>query len=171
MIRYPRGRGSIAGKDANGNPNWKNPFERVEIGRGYCLKEGDGDTAVLTLGPIGIDAQKAIELAEAGVATDADNVRTKTGVAHYDMVFCKPLDKELLARIFNKYTRIVTVEDGALAGGFGSAILEEANRQGYEGRIKCLGIPDEFITHGSVSELHQICGIDTLSIAKAIVDA
>lgn len=169
MIRYPRGRGSIAGKDAEGNPNWMNALETVEIGRGYCLKEGSGDTAVLTFGPIGIDAQKAIERAEQGVSLEDDSIRTKAGVAHYDMVFCKPLDTELLEHIFKKYERIVTVEDGALAGGFGSAILEEANRQGYEGRIKCLGIPDEFITHGSVSELHQLCGIDTLSIARAIV--
>jgi 1-deoxy-D-xylulose-5-phosphate synthase len=169
MIRYPRGRGSIGGKDAEGNPKWKNALEAVEIGRGYCLREGDGDTAVLSFGPIGVEAEKAIDRVEAGLTLEDGRTVTKKGVAHYDMVFCKPLDVELLARIFKRYTRIVTVEDGALAGGFGSAVLEEANRQGYEGKIRCLGIPDEFITQGSVSELQQICGIDGLSIAKAIL--
>ena len=169
MIRYPRGRGSIGGKDAEGNPNWKNALEAVEIGRGYCLREGDGDTAILSFGPIGVDAEKAIDRVEAGLTLEDGRIVTKKGVAHYDMVFCKPLDVELLARIFKRYTRIVTVEDGALAGGFGSAVLEEANRQGYEGKIRCLGIPDEFITQGSVSELQQICGIDGASIAKAIL--
>ena len=169
MIRYPRGRGSIGGKDAEGNPKWKNALEAVEIGRGYCLREGDGDTAVLSFGPIGVEAEKAIDRVEAGLTLEDGRTVTKKGVAHYDMVFCKPLDVELLARIFKRYTRIVTVEDGALAGGFGSAVLEEANRQGYEGKIRCLGIPDEFITQGSVSELQQICGIDGASIAKAIL--
>ena len=169
MIRYPRGRGSIGGKDAEGNPKWKNALEAVEIGRGYCLREGDGDTAVLSFGPIGMEAEKAIDRVEAGLTLEDGRIVTKKGVVHYDMVFCKPLDVDLLARIFKRYTRIVTVEDGALAGGFGSAVLEEANRQGYEGKIRCLGIPDEFITQGSVSELQQICGIDAMSIAKAIL--
>ncbi|MBR5070134.1 MAG: 1-deoxy-D-xylulose-5-phosphate synthase [Bacteroidales bacterium] len=155
MIRYPRGRGSIGGNDADGNPNWKNALEAVEIGRGYCLREGNGETAVLSFGPIGIEVAKAID-------------RVDRDVAHYDMVFCKPLDTELLAQVFNKYTRVITVEDGALAGGFGSAILEEANRQGYEGKIRCLGIPDEFITQGSLSELYRLCGIDASSIAKVL---
>ena len=170
MIRYPRGRGSIGGSDADGNPNWKNALEPVEIGRGYCLREGNGDTAVLTLGPIGMEAAKAIDLAEAGLKTDDGQTLGKQGVAHYDMVFCKPLDTALLEHIFKKYTRVVTVEDGALAGGFGSAILEEANRQGYAGQTRCLGIPDEFITQGSVSELYRMCGIDARSIARAIVE-
>ena len=169
MIRYPRVRGSIGGKDAEGNPKWKNALEAVEIGRGYCLREGDGDTAVLSFGPIGMEAEKAIDRVEAGLTLEDGRIVTKKGVVHYDMVFCKPLDVDLLARIFKRYTRIVTVEDGALAGGFGSAVLEEANRQGYEGKIRCLGIPDEFITQGSVSELQQICGIDAMSIAKAIL--
>ena len=117
-----------------------------------------------------MEAEKAIDRVEAGLTLEDGRTVTKKGVAHYDMVFCKPLDVELLARIFKRYTRIVTVEDGALAGGFGSAVLEEANRQGYEGKIRCLGIPDEFITQGSVSELQQICGIDGLSIAKAVAE-
>jgi 1-deoxy-D-xylulose-5-phosphate synthase len=170
MIRYPRGRGSIPGKDADGNPNWKNALEPVEIGRGYCLREGSGNTAVLTFGPIGIEASKAIDMAEKGIATAEGPILSKKGVAHYDMVFCKPLDVELLARIFNMYTRIITVEDGALAGGFGSAVLEEANRQGYKGKILNLGIPDEFIAQGSVSELYRLCGIDASSIAKTLVE-
>ena len=170
MIRYPRGRGSIAGNDSEGQPLWRCKLEPVEIGRGYCLREGSGDTAVLTLGPIGIEAEKAIDRVEqeAGTTATGGTGHGQGTVAHYDMVFCKPLDTELLARIFKKYRRIVTVEDAALAGGFGSAVLEEANRQGYDGQIRCLGIPDEFVTQGSVGELHHLCGIDAEGIAKAI---
>lgn len=158
MIRYPRGCGSIGGNDEEGKPLWQCPLEEVEIGKGRCLREGKGNTAVLTLGPIGIEAAKGIELAggEAG---------------HYDMVYCKPLDTALLTHIFKRYARIVTVEDGALTGGFGSAVLEEASRQGYTGRIQCLGAPDEFVPHGSVKELYHLCGIDAEAIARRIVNS
>lgn len=147
VIRYPRGRGSLS--------DWKCALEEVPVGRGYCLKEGK-DAAILSFGPIGVEAQKAIEIAE----KDGKNI------AHYDMVFCKPLDTELLKEVFCKFDHIVTVEDGSLAGGFGSAILEEANRQGYKGNIKCLGLPDKFIPHGSVSQLYWLCEIDAENIAK-----
>lgn len=152
MIRYPRGCGSLV--------EWRCPLEPVAVGRGYQVSDGgeSAQTAVLSLGPIGTEVQKALKLLPAG-----------TSASHYDMVWCKPLDTELLARIFKKYKRIVTIEDGNLAGGFGSAILEEASRQGYKGDVRCLGVPDEFIEHGSVSELYALCGIDANSIAKAVV--
>ena len=159
MIRYPRGRGSIGGNDAEGRPLWQCPLEAVEIGKGYCVRDGGAaaQTAVLTFGPIGIEVQKA-----AAMVTDG------TAWSHYDMVFCKPLDTELLARIFKRYARIITVEDGNAAGGFGSAILEEASRQQYHGDIRCLAAPDAFVPHGTVQELWQHCGIDAASIAQVI---
>lgn len=157
MIRYPRGNGSIAGNQADGTPAWKCPLEAVEIGRGYQVSDGGeaAQVAVLSFGPIGKEVQKAIE-------------QTGGKASHYDMVFCKPLDVALLTGVFKRYARIITVEDNNLAGGFGSAILEEANRQGYAGTIRCLGVPDEFVTHGSVSELYKLCGIDAEAIAAAI---
>ena len=155
VIRYPRGNGSIGGEEADGTPRWKCPLERVEVGKGYCLREGNGDTAILSFGPIGMEAAKAIE-------------QSGKDVAHYDMVFCKPIDKALLATIFNKYTRIITVEDGIADGGFGSAVLEEANRQQYRGQIVRLGVPDEFVTHGAVKELYHDCGIDAAGILQKL---
>ncbi len=150
VIRYPRGRGSVA--------DWQCPLEEIPVGKGYCLKEGL-DVAVLSFGPIGVEAQKAIEIAE----------KAGKSIAHYDMVFCKPLDKELLANVFSKFDRIITVEDGSLNGGFGSAILEEANLQGYKGNIERLGMPDSFVPHGSVSQLYHLCGIDAESIAQKLL--
>lgn len=150
MIRYPRGRGSIV--------DWKCPLESVPVGKGYCLTEGT-DAAILSFGQIGIEAQKAVKTcADKGVS-----------VAHYDMVFCKPLDTELLADVFAKFNHIITVEDGVLAGGFGSAILEEANRQNYKGKIDCIGIPDNFVPHGTISELQFLCGMNAASIANKIL--
>lgn len=148
MIRYPRGRGS--------QPDWKCPLEPVAIGRGYCLRKGTAQTAVLTLGPIGVEAARGIELS----GVDA---------SHYDMVFCKPLDIDLLREVFETNTRIVTVEDGSRNGGFGSAVLEEANRQNFKGEIIRLGLPDQFVEQGSCRELYELCGIDAQSIASAIV--
>lgn len=153
MIRYPRGRGS--------NLEWKCEMKEIPIGKGYCKKEGN-DVAILSFGPIGMEVRKAIEMVE----SSHDGV--VKSCAHYDMVFCKPLDTKLLADVFQKFEKIVTVEDGTLCGGFGSAILEEASLNGYKGEIHCLGIPDKFITHGSVSRLHSLCGIDAESIAKVI---
>ena len=149
VIRYPRGRGSVV--------DWQCPLEELPVGKGYCLKEGK-DAAILSFGPIGVEAKKAIEIAE----------KEGKSVAHYDMVFCKPLDTELLKEVFSRFDHIVTVEDGTLAGGFGSAILEEANRQGYKGKIDCLGMPDAFVTHGTVPQLYELCGIDAKSIAQKL---
>jgi 1-deoxy-D-xylulose-5-phosphate synthase len=129
----------------------------VPVGKGYCLREGNGDTAILSFGPIGTEAEKAIE-------------KSGADVAHYDMVFCKPLDVDLLTEVFGRFSRIITVEDGVRDGGFGSAVLEEASRQGYTGKIIRLGIPDEFVEQGTCRELYELCGIDAGSIARIIAD-
>ncbi len=147
-IRYPRGRGTTT--------DWKNDFNLVKIGKG--VQESFGEkVAVLTVGAIG-NSIKEIE------KEYPDNT-----VAHFNMRFVKPLDTELLESIFNSFDKIITVEDGCLKGGFGDAILEYCNEMNIQGKtIKRLGIPDEFIEHGKVEELHQIVGIDKDSIKKAI---
>ena len=145
-IRYPRGRGVTI--------DWQKPFEKIEIGKGRALKEGT-DIAVLSIGAIGNTITKAIE-----------NI---SSVAHYNMRFVKPLDEGLLHTVFDKFNKIITVEDSIIKGGFGSAILEFANEHHYTNKsIECLGIPDEFIEHGSVEELHKSIGLDVLSIKKFI---
>ena len=145
-IRYPRGRGVTI--------DWQKPFEKIEIGKGRALKEGT-DIAVLSIGAIGNTITKAIE-----------NI---SSVAHYNMRFVKPLDEGLLHTVFDKFNKIITVEDSIIKGGFGSAILEFANEHHYTNKsIECLGIPDEFIEHGSVEELHKSVGLDVLSIKKFI---
>ncbi len=144
-IRYPRGKGKIE--------NWQLPFKKIEIGKGECLKKGN-EIAILSIGTISENVTNAIK-------------NTKN-VAHYDMRFVKPLDEELLHKIFRKYSKIITIEDGVIKGGFGNAILEFASKHNYKNDIQILGIPDEFINHGTVEELQQICGIDALSIQKII---
>lgn len=159
VIRYPRGKGSVTGvNDATGEPNWRCPFEVVPVGRGRLVKDGGSNckTAVLTLGPTGALVQK--------LAKDIE-----TAYSHYDMIWCKPLDTELLADIFKRYTRVVTIEDALRDGSFGSAVLEQANVIGYKGDIIRLGIPDMFVEHASVDEQRHICGFDNASIIKAIV--
>ena len=150
VIRYPRGRGAGA--------EWRGAeFESMAIGKGRRLREGSG-VAVLTLGPVGNSAAKAVELA-AAQGIDA---------AHYDMRFAKPLDEELLHEIGRNFSRVITVEDGALRGGMGSAIRNFLADNGYDCTVVRLGIPDRFIEHGSVAELTAECGYDTRSILAAI---
>lgn len=148
-IRYPRGRGR--------NVNWKVPFEKMPIGKGRMLRDGDS-VAVLTLGHIGEEVQ------------DLYDRFNKEGIsaAHYDMRFAKPLDTELLHEIFKKFSRIITVEEGQEIGGFGTAILEFMADNGYSAKIKRLGIPDRFIEHGEIPELRKQIGIDAQSIFSAI---
>lgn len=140
IIRYPRGRGVLK--------EWQLPFKQVKIGRGECLLEGD-ELAVLSIGNMADNARKAIE-----------EVNEPGRIAHYDMKFVKPLDEELLKTIFSKFSRIITVEDGVIAGGFGSAVLEFAAKSGYKGDLQILGVPDEFIEQGSVDQLQEISGIN-----------
>ncbi|MEC3964132.1 1-deoxy-D-xylulose-5-phosphate synthase [Flagellimonas halotolerans] len=139
-IRYPRGRGT--------NIDWRNDFERIEIGKSRCLKEGS-EIAVLTIGHIG--------------NTIADLIKNLDGsekVGHYDMRFVKPLDKNALRTIFTEYKYIITVEDGTKIGGFGSAVLEFANKEGLSKPVKIFGVPDQFVEHGTIPETHQLAGID-----------
>ena len=146
VIRYPRGNGSLV--------DWRCPLEEIPIGRGRRLHDGT-DVAVITIGPIGITAAEAI-----GEFGDR--------VAHYDLRFLKPLDKEMLHEIGRKFQRIVTVEDGVRNGGMGSAVLEWMNDHGYSPVIRRLGLPDAFVEHGKVSELQAIVGIDKAGIIKEI---
>ena len=151
VIRYPRGRGSIV--------DWRCPLEEVPIGTGTKLCDGD-DVAVLSIGPVGCNVTKAIRL-----------LGTKEGhpsVAHYDMRFLKPLDEQILQEVGCRFSRIVTVEDGVRNGGLGSAVLEWMNDHGYSPRVVRLGLPDEFVEHGTVQELQHIVGLDADSIASAI---
>ena len=151
VIRYPRGRGVL--------PEWKCPLEAIEIGKGRLLKEGN-DIAVLTLGPIGNTAQEAIAKAEK---------QSGKSIAHYDLRFLKPLDEELLHEVGKKFKKIVTLEDGVLKGGMGSAILEFMADHGYTPTVKRIGIPDKFVQHGKPEELYQICGMDSQSIEKVLL--
>ncbi|MEO9805420.1 MAG: 1-deoxy-D-xylulose-5-phosphate synthase [Reichenbachiella sp.] len=140
-IRYPRGNGVMS--------DWKTPFEEIEIGKGRKLKDGE-DLAFLTLGHIG------------NYATDTCSRLQKEGIktGHFDMRFVKPLDKEMLHEIFKKYKYVITVEDGCLQGGFGSAILEFMVDHDYQSKVLRLGIPDQIVEHGTQMELHKECGFD-----------
>jgi len=150
VIRYPRGQGVMS--------NWKTPFEKLEIGKGREICSGE-DLAILTIGHIGNYAVSAChELKESGIQP-----------AHYDMRFVKPLDTELLHEIFSKFSKIVTVEDGCLPGGFGSAIIEFMTDHNYSAQVVRLGIPDKIIEHGEPEQLHSECGYDTDSIRNAVI--
>lgn len=150
-IRYPRGRGVTI--------DWQKPFEAIEIGTGKCLKQGT-KTAVISSGTIGNNVVEAFSKIE---NTDA--------FAHYDFAFVKPLDEKLLHLIFNTYQSILTIEDGTIKGGFGSAIVEFSKEHDYTTPIKTLGIPDQFIEHGSIAELQKLCGIDVESLISILKEA
>ena len=156
VIRYPRGRGSIV--------DWRCPLEEIPIGKGRKLRDGDA-LAVITIGPIGNVVAEAIS----EVISQEPNAKSQMpGIAHYDLRFLKPLDEEMLHEIGRKFKKVLTVEDGVRNGGMGSAVLEWMSEHGYQPVIRRLGIPDEFVEHGKVSELHAIVGIDKESIIKAI---
>ena len=152
VIRYPRGNGVLT--------DWRNPMQKIKTGTGRKLKEGS-DVAVLTLGPIGNDAAEAI----AEVEKEEEG---RMSVAHYDMRFLKPLDENLLHEIGNKFDRIVTIEDGVRMGGFGSAILEWMSDHNYHPHITRMGLPDEFVEHGTIAQLREIVHMDKESIKEAI---
>lgn len=152
VIRYPRGRGS--------RTDWQCPLEEIEVGRGRRLREGT-DVAVLSYGPLGVNVEKVIDrLAQ---------TRPALSVAHYDLRFCKPLDEALLQEVGERFQRIVTIEDGARAGGIGSAVLEWMSDHNFTPAITRLGLPDHFVEHGSVPQLKALTGLDDDSIAKAII--
>lgn len=154
VIRYPRGKGVK-------RDDWHCELEAIPIGKARQISDGS-DVAVLSYGPIGNDVQTAIsQLAAEG---------SPISVAHYDMRFCKPLDTEVLESVSQRFSRIVTVEDGQLAGGFGSAVLEWLSDNGKTTRVRRIGLPDRFIEHGTVNELRHIAGTDIESIKQAISD-
>ena len=147
-IRYPRGRGVM--------PEWKTPFKEIPIGKGRLIRKGS-DIAILSIGHVGnfvIEASK--ELA-----------KKRIDIAHYDMRFAKPLDEEILHEVGKKFKHIITIEDGTIVGGFGSSVLEFMNDNGYNPKIKRLGVPDQFIDHGTPQELHRECGFDVEGIIEA----
>jgi len=148
VIRYPRGRGVI-------DDGWRKPFEKIEVGTGRCLREGK-DLAILSIGHIGNLATEACkQLSEMGVKA-----------AHYDMRFLKPIDEALLHEVFKKYDKVITIEDGTIIGGLGSAVIEFMNDHNYKASVKRLGVPDTFIEQGTVAELYRICGCDIQGIIE-----
>jgi len=150
-IRYPRGYGVLK--------EWKQPFEEIPIGKGQMVSDGEA-VAVLSIGHPGNYVQEAFNLLPAHINRPA----------HYNMRFVKPLDENLLHEVFQRFDKIITVEDGVIAGGFGSAVLEFMTQYGYKAKVVRLGVPDRFIEQGSLKELHHECGFDAEGIAQAIID-
>ena len=148
-IRYPRGQGVM--------PEWRTPFEEIEIGKGRLVRDGE-EIAILSFGhPGNFVVEACAKLAEEGIRP-----------AHYDMRFAKPLDEALLHKIARKFSRIITIEDGTIVGGFGSAVLEFMAANGYSPEVKMFGIPDRIVEHGKPEELHKECGFDAAGIARAV---
>ena len=150
-IRYPRGCGCKV--------DWRKPFEALEVGKGRMLTEGE-QMAILTIGTTAITASRVVELLQ----------KDGYSVAHYDMRFVKPLDEELLKLVFGKFKRIMTVEDGVVQGGFGSAVLEFMADHQYNSQVVRLGIPDQFIEHGTQDELSHECGYDDKGIYQSAIN-
>ncbi|NLZ94331.1 MAG: 1-deoxy-D-xylulose-5-phosphate synthase, partial [Bacteroidales bacterium] len=151
VIRYPRGQGELV--------EWRNDMEVIPIGKGRKLKDGE-DIALLSIGAIGNAAASAIEKAK---AYDMD-------IAHYDMLFLKPIDEELLTEVAENYTTIVTIENGSIEGGMGSAVLEFFADNGYKNlNVHRLGISDEFVTHGSIKDLMHYCKLDEEGILESLL--
>jgi 1-deoxy-D-xylulose-5-phosphate synthase len=148
-IRYPRGNGVME--------NWQTPFKELEIGKGQMVNEGT-EIAILSIGHVGNFAINAVE----------DFKKMGLSIAHYDMRFVKPLDEGLLHTIFQKFDKVITVEDACLQGGFGSTVLEFMADNNYNAEIVRLGIPDEFINHGTQEELRNECGYDKQAIVSAV---
>ena len=148
-IRYPRGRGIFS--------DWKKPFAEIEIGKARQISEGN-DLAVLSIGHPGITVASVVtKLAKENIS-----------VAHFDMRFVTPVDKEVLHSVFKEFRHVITVEDGVLKGGFGSAVIEFMSDNGYNAEVRRLGIPDYFVEHGTQDELYQECGYDAEGIELAI---
>ncbi len=149
VIRYPRGRGVTV--------DWKKPFSAIETGKGQILRDGE-DLAILSIGPVGNTVAEAIDELEA----------RHLSIAHIDLRFLKPLDTELLKKVFSGFKKIITVEDGSIAGGMGSAVLEFMSTHNYQAVVKRLGIPDRFVDQGTPEELQRECGFDKEGIIKSV---
>ncbi|MGM0375334.1 MAG: 1-deoxy-D-xylulose-5-phosphate synthase [Bacteroidota bacterium] len=147
VIRYPRGNGSRV--------DWQTPFEKIEVGTGRRLAQGR-DLAFLTIGPVGVKVQRIVE----------DLKEENISAGHYDMRFVKPVDESLLHEVFGQYSRVITIEDGTIVGGMGSAVLEFMSEHGYRASVKRIGIPDQFIDQGTQTELTRDCGFDMGSIRE-----
>jgi 1-deoxy-D-xylulose-5-phosphate synthase len=150
-IRYPRGKGVMI--------NWRTPMEEIQIGKGRKLKEGD-EIMLLTIGHIG---NYAVEVCDRLAKKNIE-------VGHCDMRFVKPIDEEILHEVFTRYKKIITIEDGSIQGGFGSAVLEFMADNNYQAEVKRLGIPDRIIEHGEQVELHRECGFDPDGIEKSVIE-
>ncbi|MBO7271409.1 MAG: 1-deoxy-D-xylulose-5-phosphate synthase, partial [Bacteroidaceae bacterium] len=151
VIRYPRGKGSLS--------DWRCPLETVEVGKGRVMREGK-DVAFLTLGPLGKVMESVLDEAE----------KQGVSVAHYDMRFLKPIDTDILREVGEKFKYVVTLEDGCVTGGLGSAVVEYMAENGFNPIVKVMGIPDKFIEHGAPEELYRVCGMDKDSVLKAILN-
>ena len=152
VIRYPRGCGVLT--------DWRCPFEEIEVGTGRKLQDGT-DIAILSIGPIGNTVEEAIKEIQ-------EKTEPQLSIAHYDMRFLKPLDEKMLKEIGERFNHIITIEDGVRNGGLGSAVLEWMNDHGYHPAITRMGLPDEFVEHGTVQELRHIVGIDKEAILKEL---
>lgn len=157
VIRYPRGCGSTV--------DWRCELEAIPVGKGQKLRdeiEGQEDLCILSIGPIGMEAARGICLAEMKAGKTLS-------VAHYDMRFLKPIDEDILHEVGRKFRRVITVEDGVVSGGLGSAVAEFFADNGYNDiELKRVGMPDDFVEHGKVSELYRICGMDAESISRLL---
>ncbi len=155
VIRYPRGRGVTI--------DWRKPFKEIQRGTGQVLRTGE-DLAIISLGPIGNEVALAIDELE----------KQNLSIAHYDLRFLKPLDSKLLKQVFTNHKKIITVEDGSISGGMGSAILEFMSENKFQAEVKRIGIPDRFIDHGKPAELYKECGMDKqgiIEVAKSMVSS
>ncbi|MDH7448374.1 1-deoxy-D-xylulose-5-phosphate synthase [Aquimarina sp. 2201CG14-23] len=149
-IRYPRGRGTII--------DWQLSMEQISIGKGTCLIDKKSDIAIVSTGTIATNITDALKTIE-------------ENVSHYHFCFVKPLDSSLLQQIFQKHKTIITVEDGVVKGGFGSSVIAFANDNNFSNKITTLGVPDQFIHHGTTQELYEICGISSEKIQKVVLKA
>ena len=148
-IRYPRGRGVMV--------NWEESFREIPIGKGRLVRKGT-DIAILSIGHPGNLVEKAAEVLE------EDHI----SAAHYDMRFVKPIDEGILHKVFKQFKQIITIEDGSITGGFGTAVLEFMSEHDYQAHVKRLGIPDRFIEHGTQEELYRECGFDVEGITRTV---
>ena len=153
VIRYPRGRGSVI--------DWRCSLEEVPVGKGRKLKEGK-DLAIITLGPIGTETTKAIRMVE------EERKDQGISVAHYDMRFLKPIDEDILKEVGDRFEKIITVEDGVIKGGLGSAVLEYMNAHDFHPQIKMVGLPDSFVEQGTVPQLRSLLNMDAEHLADNI---
>lgn len=150
VIRYPRGKGVMT--------NWQLPFSEIEVGKGRIVRQGK-DVAIISIGHIGNEVIKACHELE----------KKEITITHVDIRFLKPLDNDLLINIFRDYSNIVTVEDGTIKGGLGSAVIELMNKEGFNSTVVSLGIPDKFIEHGTQRQLWNDCGYDAVGIENIVL--